>query len=127
VPERPLSGTGSAVRLRCRLNTLRNVHLAKKTQRGKATAGAASVELISTHGGTHMSKTTLAEMARHFAKKLHLDQAGATAVEYGLMVALIAAVIIGAVTALGTSTSEKFDVVEDAISGAGGGGEETGN
>ncbi|MBW3621280.1 MAG: Flp family type IVb pilin, partial [Actinobacteria bacterium] len=33
-------------------------------------------------------------MAKAFAKKFHIDQAGATAVEYGLMVALIAAVII---------------------------------
>ncbi len=43
------------------------------------------------------------------------DEDGATAVEYGLMVALIAAVIIGAVTYLGTSTEVTFDAVGDAI------------
>ena len=49
--------------------------------------------------------------------KLHLkvtglrDDRGATAVEYGLMVALIAIVIIGAVTFLGTNLSSLFNTV----------------
>jgi pilus assembly protein Flp/PilA len=41
---------------------------------------------------------------------------GATAVEYALMVALIAVVIIAAVTFLGISTSDKFQQVGDAVS-----------
>ncbi len=44
-----------------------------------------------------MTKDRIVDMLHAITKKLHLDQAGATAVEYGLMVALIAAVIIGAV------------------------------
>jgi len=36
------------------------------------------------------------------------DEDGATAVEYGLMVALIAAVIIAAVTIVGQRTNEAF-------------------
>jgi len=40
---------------------------------------------------------------------------GATAVEYGLMVALIAVVIIGAVTTLGTKLSGLFTTVATAI------------
>ena len=40
---------------------------------------------------------------------------GATAVEYGLMVALIAVVIIGAVTLLGTATNTKFSAAGNAI------------
>ena len=40
--------------------------------------------------------------------KAKRDERGATAVEYGLMVALIAIVIIGAVTLLGTKVSELF-------------------
>ena len=36
------------------------------------------------------------------------EEGGATAVEYALMVALIAAVIIVAVTALGNNASDKF-------------------
>lgn len=55
------------------------------------------------------------EMAKAFAKKMHLDQAGATAVEYGLMVALIAAVIIGAVATLGGTTKDCFTAVNTAI------------
>ncbi|MDP3713088.1 MAG: Flp family type IVb pilin [Mycobacteriales bacterium] len=47
------------------------------------------------------------------------DDRGATAVEYGLMVALIAAVIIGAVTALGTNLIEKFEEVAEAVGIAG--------
>jgi pilus assembly protein Flp/PilA len=44
------------------------------------------------------------------------SEEGATAVEYALMVALIAAVIIVAVTFLGTATSDKFQQVGDAVS-----------
>jgi pilus assembly protein Flp/PilA len=40
---------------------------------------------------------------------------GATAVEYGLMVALIAVVIIGAVILLGDNLSEMFGGVADEI------------
>lgn len=43
------------------------------------------------------------------------SERGATAVEYGLMVALIAAVIIGAVTILGQNTDATFKEVGDAI------------
>ena len=49
------------------------------------------------------------------ARRMHLAEAGATAVEYGLMVALIAAVIIGAVTTLGTNANECFQDVATAI------------
>ena len=40
---------------------------------------------------------------------------GATAVEYGLMVALIAVVVIGAVTLLGTNLNAKFQNVQQAV------------
>jgi pilus assembly protein Flp/PilA len=46
------------------------------------------------------------------------EEGGATAVEYALMVALIAVVIIGAVTFLGTSSRDKFQTVGDSVSGA---------
>lgn len=50
-------------------------------------------------------------------KSLQIKQAeeGATAVEYGLMVALIAVVIIVAVVALGNQTSSTFDCTATAI------------
>jgi pilus assembly protein Flp/PilA len=47
------------------------------------------------------------------------SEKGATAVEYALMVALIAVVIIAAVTALGLGLSGKFTTISNAISGAG--------
>jgi pilus assembly protein Flp/PilA len=43
------------------------------------------------------------------------NEDGATAAEYGLLVALIAAVIIVAVTTLGDNISEVFQNVADAI------------
>ena len=43
------------------------------------------------------------------------NQEGASAVEYGLLVALIAAVIIIAVTTLGTNLSSKFQSIADKI------------
>jgi pilus assembly protein Flp/PilA len=46
------------------------------------------------------------------------NEEGATAVEYGIMVALIAVVIIAAVTALGLSLEDTFEEVDDAVSGA---------
>ncbi|MEP7035899.1 MAG: Flp family type IVb pilin [Dermatophilaceae bacterium] len=44
-----------------------------------------------------------------------LGDRGATAVEYGLMVALIAMVIIGAVVALGQNLSSIFDAVASSV------------
>lgn len=51
-------------------------------------------------------------------RKIWREEEGATAVEYALMVALIAVAIIVAVRSLGTSVSEKFDVVATAVDGA---------
>jgi pilus assembly protein Flp/PilA len=44
------------------------------------------------------------------------DQSGATAIEYGLIAGLIAVVIIGAVTRLGTNISAKFNVIANNLS-----------
>lgn len=43
------------------------------------------------------------------------SERGATAVEYGIMVALIAVVIITAVTAIGTNLSSMFTGVSTAV------------
>jgi pilus assembly protein Flp/PilA len=43
------------------------------------------------------------------------EEKGATAVEYGLMVALIAVVIIGAVTLLGNNLNAMFNAIAAAI------------
>jgi pilus assembly protein Flp/PilA len=46
------------------------------------------------------------------------DDEGATAVEYGLMVALIAAVVIAGATLLGTNANNIFNPVAAAITAA---------
>jgi pilus assembly protein Flp/PilA len=43
------------------------------------------------------------------------DDSGASMVEYGLMVALVAAACVTAVTALGTAVSGKFNSVATSI------------
>ena len=58
---------------------------------------------------------TLLTLATQVKGRLASEDEGATAVEYGLMVALIAVVIIGAVGALGTSLSTLFTSVAGSI------------
>jgi pilus assembly protein Flp/PilA len=45
---------------------------------------------------------------RNVLNRFFKDESGATAIEYGLIAALIAVVIIGGVTAVGTSLSSTF-------------------
>jgi pilus assembly protein Flp/PilA len=52
---------------------------------------------------------------KKFVSKFMSDESGATAIEYGLIAALIAVVIIAAVTALGTNISSRFNQVATAI------------
>ena len=54
-------------------------------------------------------------LANTLAQRLGRNDRGATAVEYGLMVALIAAVIIGAVTAIGVNLNALFTTVAGAL------------
>ena len=56
-------------------------------------------------------------MLKTLVKLQNRDERGATAVEYGLMVALIAAVIVGVVAALGTQLKAIFNTVLVAIGG----------
>jgi pilus assembly protein Flp/PilA len=48
------------------------------------------------------------EMIRHFSSPKRRNEEGASAVEYGLLVALIAAVIVLAVWAIGTLVNDAF-------------------
>jgi pilus assembly protein Flp/PilA len=48
-------------------------------------------------------------------KKLWKDESGATAIEYGLLAALIAVVIIGAVSVLGGTLKGTFEKVDECI------------
>lgn len=53
-----------------------------------------------------------------FIKNFLREEDGVTAIEYGLIAALIAVVIIGAVTTVGTELSAKFTVIANAIKAA---------
>ena len=53
-------------------------------------------------------------MVKHIVRFIK-EEDGATAVEYGLMVALIAAVIVGTVATLGTQVNTAFTTVSGAI------------
>ena len=46
------------------------------------------------------------------------DEDGATAIEYGLIAALVSVAAIGALTAMGDSLSTMFETVSSALSGA---------
>lgn len=49
--------------------------------------------------------------------RLLKNEEGATAIEYGLIAALISVVIIGAVTTVGEELNETFQAVADSLSG----------
>lgn len=55
-------------------------------------------------------------MMNHLMNFINEDE-GATAIEYGLLAALIAAVIIGAVQTLGTTLNATFTSIDGAITG----------
>lgn len=64
-------------------------------------------------------ETTMLKFFRSFAQ----DESGATAIEYGLIAALIAVAAIVAMTEIGTSLSNTFDnVATELEKGATGGG-----
>ena len=51
-----------------------------------------------------------------FVSRLFKDESGATAVEYGLIVALIAAVIVAIVASVGGEVKEGFETVNSELS-----------
>jgi pilus assembly protein Flp/PilA len=59
--------------------------------------------------------------ARAFLNSRIKDDRGASAVEYGLLVAAIAAVIVGIVFGLGTLVKNAFSKTSSCISGTGSG------
>lgn len=48
-------------------------------------------------------------------KRFANDESGATAIEYGMIAALVAVVIIGALTTLGTKLNSTFKSVSDQL------------
>jgi pilus assembly protein Flp/PilA len=56
--------------------------------------------------------------AIHFIQKFARDEEGVTAIEYGLIAALVAVVIIAGATLLGTNLNALFTAIAGKISGA---------
>mgnify|MGYP001144122790 CR=1 FL=1 len=54
-------------------------------------------------------------------KQFIREEEGASAVEYGLLVAGIAVVVMGAIYAIGTNLNTKFESVAQQLGGSGGG------
>ncbi len=54
-------------------------------------------------------------MCREKLSRIIRDQSGATAIEYGLIAALVSVAAIGVLTALGTSLSDMFALVATTI------------
>jgi pilus assembly protein Flp/PilA len=52
---------------------------------------------------------------RNILLSFYKDESGATAIEYGLIAALIAVVIITGVTAVGTGLSTTFDTIQTKL------------
>jgi pilus assembly protein Flp/PilA len=66
--------------------------------------------------GRNATTQTNGESAmQRFLKNLFKDESGATAIEYGLIAALISVVIIGAVTTIGTKLLSTFDKIGNAL------------
>jgi pilus assembly protein Flp/PilA len=61
---------------------------------------------------------TIVSLIAFAQDRLERDEKGATAVEYGLMVGLIAVVIIGAVTLLGDNLTAMFNDIAAALTPA---------
>lgn len=66
---------------------------------------------------SELAATTRARIAEKF-RSLRKDEDGVTAMEYGLIAALVAVVIIGAVTAVGNSLSGVFQAINTALAAA---------
>jgi pilus assembly protein Flp/PilA len=55
-----------------------------------------------------------------FLKKLAASRKGATAIEYGLIAALVAVVTIAGLTTLGSNLNTKYGNIASSVSSAGG-------
>ena len=85
---------------------LTSTHVAVSASANDASSSWAKGGVQMLHG---LSRWVFAQM--HAAR----NERGATAVEYGLMVALIAAIIVGVVALLGEQIQAAFQTVVDAL------------
>lgn len=55
---------------------------------------------------------------KKFLNKIRKDESGATAIEYGLIAALIAVILISSLGLLGNNVSNSFTKISNSVSGA---------
>lgn len=55
------------------------------------------------------------DFLRHMARQLERDQKGATAVEYGLIMGLIALAIVGSIAQVGSPVQNHFEAAEEGF------------
>jgi pilus assembly protein Flp/PilA len=78
------------------------------------------MELLGGSGGGEQMQETLLKMwceTVNRVREIRDGERGATAVEYGIMIALIAAVIISVVSAVGTDIEAGFEKVRGGLNG----------
>ena len=63
------------------------------------------------------TKTGVAHAMKTLVRRFSGDESGATAIEYGLIVALIFLAILGAVTSYTESASDMYSDISSALSG----------
>jgi pilus assembly protein Flp/PilA len=68
--------------------------------------------------GTHQLEGTAMRSVLHAVKRFVQSEDGPTAVEYAVMLALIVVVCIAAITSLGQSAKDKFNLVSDTVTNA---------
>jgi pilus assembly protein Flp/PilA len=55
---------------------------------------------------------------KKFLNKIRKDESGATAIEYGLIAALIAVILISSLGLLGNNVSNSFTKISNSVAGA---------
>jgi pilus assembly protein Flp/PilA len=68
--------------------------------------------------GARVRVSSRSRLMKALVTKFIKDEDGATAIEYGLIAALIAVAIITAVRAVGTELSNTFSTIESNLAGA---------
>ncbi len=77
-----------------------------------------AIDALGRNGGLGLSSSQENQEMNKLIRKFRRDDSGVTAIEYGLIAALIAVVLITALTLIGTQLSTKFNAIGTAISSA---------
>jgi pilus assembly protein Flp/PilA len=82
---------------------------------GRPTLGIVIASLSSTAPGSYIHQPKRRLHMTNFISRFAADESGATAIEYGLIAALISVAIIAAATTLGSNISATFTKIADNV------------